>query len=203
MNNQSKKHSEMPFKNRDWFRDSSPHTHTHPSPHTVNLLPLPTISELCYLSQKVAEDGGGEMPCEPVICQHHSVWHVSGKKITLEWCCHFFGQSNVDALVLSSLKLCHCQYYHSWWYFKLVFTRGLKFRNAKWFPMTVVTVHCRKLEQESQPLTITVNCESPVNFPVFTGFWMPIQYSCPCTSNWRSLSVYTSFLQSLAFYRSQ
>lgn len=32
-------------------------THTL-HPHTVNLLPLPTISELCYLSQKVAEDGG-------------------------------------------------------------------------------------------------------------------------------------------------
>lgn len=28
----SSKLSEMPFKSRDWFRDSSPHTHTHPPP---------------------------------------------------------------------------------------------------------------------------------------------------------------------------
>lgn len=193
----------MPFKNRDWFRDSSPHTHTHLSPPHSQSPSSPHHFWVVLFVTKSGRRWWGEMPCEPVICQHHSVWHVSGKKITLEWCYHVFSQSNVDALVLSSLRLCHCQYYHSWWYFKLVFTRGLKFRNAKWFPMTVVTVHCRKLEQESQPLTITVNCESPVNFPVFTGFWMPIQYSCPCTSNWRSLSVYTSFLQSLAFYRSQ
>lgn len=53
--------------------------------------------------------------------------------------------------------------------FQTTVYQGVEIRNAKWFPMTVVTVHCGKLEQESQPLKITVNCESPVNFPVFTG----------------------------------
>lgn len=52
----------------------------------------------------------------------------------------------------------------------MLFSRGLEFRDAKWFPMTLVTVHWGKLEQESQPLKIRVNCESPVKFPVFTGF---------------------------------
>lgn len=194
--------SEMPFKNRDWFRDSSPHTHTHPPPPPSR---FPSSPHHFWVVLFVTESGRrwwAEMLCELVIYQHHSAWCASGKT-ALEWCYRVFTRPNVEAPLFSSLKLCHCQYCHSWWCFKLLFTRGLKFRNAKWFPMTVVTMHWGKPEQESQPLTITGNCESPVNFPVFMGFWMPIQYSYPCRSNWRSLSVYTSFLKRLGFNRGQ
>lgn len=126
----SLKLSEMPFKSRDWFRDSSPHTHTH-------LPPRQSSSPHHFWAVLFVTESGrrwwGE-PCEPVMCQNHSVWNVSGKKITLEWCYQVFSQSNVEAPLFSSLKLCHCQYYHSRWCFKLLFTRGLKSGMQSGFP---------------------------------------------------------------------
>lgn len=192
----------MPFKNRHWVRDSSPHTHTHspPPPYQSSFSPHHFWAVLF-----VTESGRGwwgEMPCEPVICQKHSVWHVSGRKITLEWCYHVFNQSDVEAALFSSLKLCHCQYYHSWWCFKLLFTRGLKFRNARRFPMTVVTVHWGKLEQESShsksqwivKALLTSLCSSgsecPYNAPAHAGvigdasLFTPLSYK-----DWASTEV--------------